>query len=341
MTTFDPHDDAPALKWLIPPVVDYRYFEDGESLFDPAAHDYSPINAWWLAEASLLVYGDFGFVQDRLAKSRLVERAGFQWEPIASGDDVAGVLIYNERAAIAAFRGTRLPAVLDSVKLFSSLRGCLHDVVTDAQVLPMPFDHGCVHAGFARAFEPMANEVVGRLNALAREGRTVWFAGHSLGGAIATLAAARFGHGRFRGLYTYGSPRVGDGAFAAAFEREPCFRVVHHDDLVARIPPPVRYKHLGRFVYLDRDGSLTIDADASRATDIFAGRVNWTAMLRDTTDRVRDVIEMLAGGLPSRLAELPVPRGAIRDHAPIYYAALLKEQLARQACERPPSGAAP
>jgi len=40
-----------------------------------------------------------------------------------------------------------------------------------------------------------------------------WFHRHSLGAALATLAARRFGHAH--GLYTYGSPKVGDAAFVA------------------------------------------------------------------------------------------------------------------------------
>ena len=42
---------------LTPPKDGYVYFEHaGEHPFQPLAVGYSPVNAWWLAEASFLAY---------------------------------------------------------------------------------------------------------------------------------------------------------------------------------------------------------------------------------------------------------------------------------------------
>lgn len=54
-----------------------------------------------------------------------------------------------------------------------------------------------------------------RLEELGRT-RSVWFTGHSLGAALATLAADLFEPAR--GVCTLGSPRVGDVAFATLFD---------------------------------------------------------------------------------------------------------------------------
>ena len=70
--------------------------------------------------------------------------------------------------------------------------------------------------------------------------------GHSLGGAIATLAAAEMelvdADSRYRvsRLYTFGSPRVGNANFASWFANNTramdAFRVVHNKDAVPHLP---------------------------------------------------------------------------------------------------------
>src|SRR5450432_2798997 len=48
-------DDTWANLYYPPPA--YKYFENcGQFNFEPNAPDFSPKNAWWLAEASLLAY---------------------------------------------------------------------------------------------------------------------------------------------------------------------------------------------------------------------------------------------------------------------------------------------
>lgn len=75
----------------------------------------------------------------------------------------------------------------------------------------------------------------------------VWVTGHSLGGAVASLAATQL---RLDGvvsadklkLITYGQPRVGGATFAKAHDRliPYSFRVTHYLDLVPHIPPCLR-----------------------------------------------------------------------------------------------------
>jgi hypothetical protein len=72
----------------------------------------------------------------------------------------------------------------------------------------------------------------------------LWATGHSLGGAMASLAAATIvKSGILPGskvyLYTFGQPRTGDKTFAQAHDALGMtqYRVTHHKDLVAHIPP--------------------------------------------------------------------------------------------------------
>ncbi|MCX5893209.1 MAG: lipase family protein, partial [Deltaproteobacteria bacterium] len=92
-----------------------------------------------------------------------------------------------------------------------------------------------MHRGFQAALDEVWERLHDYLEGKENARRTVWFTGHSLGAALATLAASRYG--KVRGLYTFGSPRVGDLDFKQAF-LVPTYRFVNHDDLVTRVPPP-------------------------------------------------------------------------------------------------------
>jgi triacylglycerol lipase len=77
------------------------------------------------------------------------------------------------------------------------------------------------------------------------ECRQLWLTGHSLGGALAMLAAnelfsrAERGAAPIAGVYTFGQPRVGNAGFRDAYDtllKGRTFRIVHGDDVVPRIP---------------------------------------------------------------------------------------------------------
>ena len=80
------------------------------------------------------------------------------------------------------------------------------------------------------------------------------FTGHSLGGALATLAAAIFQPAR---LITFGAPRVGDTAFGATMSRVDSRRYVGCCDMVARVPPELLgFRHCGELRYIDHNGVI-------------------------------------------------------------------------------------
>ncbi|RCN30529.1 triacylglycerol lipase [Ancylostoma caninum] len=73
---------------------------------------------------------------------------------------------------------------------------------------------------------------------------TVTFTGHSLGGALAAVAAARtvaegLRPGHQLTVYTFGEPRVGNVDFAASFDEliQNSYRVVFGNDIVPHMPP--------------------------------------------------------------------------------------------------------
>jgi hypothetical protein len=116
-----------------------------------------------------------------------------------------------------------------------------------------------VHAGFLDDYQSIAAPV---WHAVERYGanKPLILTGHSLGGALATLAA--FHRPLWTSaLYTFGCPRVFNGTKAGMFDaclRNRAWRVVHEEDIVAR-SPWLGYRHVGQHVLLDSYGSLEIN----------------------------------------------------------------------------------
>jgi len=144
---------------------------------------------------------------------------------------------------VFAFRGTL------------SLAGWVADF--DFPQQPSAVVGGLVHRGFDNLYGSMRAAVL----ATARRypGARVLVSGHSLGGALATLAAAdvgtrggRGGGARAISVYTYGCPRVGDAAFvrAAGVAAPDNWRVVNTADAIPTVPPPgidgYAYQHTPR-----------------------------------------------------------------------------------------------
>jgi len=134
---------------------------------------------------------------------------------------------------------------------------------------------GAVHHGFARALAAVWPQVLPHLGP--RPGRLL-YTGHSLGGALATLAASLVPPDI---LYTFGSPRVGDARFVETIAAVPCVRTVDCCDMVCNLPPAwLGYAHAGNEHYADRDGRVRRDlsADGIRA-DQAAARADYRRQL--------------------------------------------------------------
>ncbi|OIW30011.1 lipase [Coniochaeta ligniaria NRRL 30616] len=139
---------------------------------------------------------------------------------------------------------------------------------------------GCqVHTGFSAAWGEVSSAVTSGVAAAkkANPGYAVVATGHSLGGAVATLAAAYLrASGTAVDLYTYGSPRVGNDAFAGYVSAQSGLevRVTHLDDPVPRLPPLLfGYRHTSPEYWLS-DGSATTTAYGVSDVKVCAGSAN-------------------------------------------------------------------
>ncbi len=143
-----------------------------------------------------------------------------------------------------------------------------------------PADWGSAHAGFLQAFEEVEPLLMLKLRELDGTNTPIWITGHSLGAALATLTAARILraeteglHVNLRGVYTFGSPRVGDATFARAFRDATkkygvsSLRFRNANDVVTSIPDSlIGFEHVGLLAYLD-DDALVLHPDADLAYD--------------------------------------------------------------------------
>lgn len=119
-----------------------------------------------------------------------------------------------------------------------------------------------VHEGFYDAYlgvSPILKSEVSKLLAMYR-GAEVLMTGHSLGGALTSLASYDFLDSKFpvSYIYTYGQPRVGNQAFATAMQGligQKHFRVIDYRDIVPHIPPNIfSFYHYGREIWYHPDG---------------------------------------------------------------------------------------
>ncbi|OQR97938.1 hypothetical protein ACHHYP_09435 [Achlya hypogyna] len=123
-----------------------------------------------------------------------------------------------------------------------------------------------VHSGFWKAYEAVRDDLKETLRLLLQDEPelSVYVTGHSMGGALAVLAAydvaTHFSvpvH-----MYNFGGPRVGNPAFVRQYDRRvpDSFRVVFDGDLVAGIPRFWGlYEHVGSEVAIDGAGNVLVD----------------------------------------------------------------------------------
>jgi triacylglycerol lipase len=196
-------------------------------------------NAHYLGHASAAAYADTPEDYASFPRLRLDRVLTF-----AGRDDwTRGFVAANEDALLVVFRGTDRPT----------------DWITNVNYPQVPGYGGKVHRGFARALDSVWDEVLSGIRTLRDKHQRIWIAGHSLGGAMATLAAKRL-EAPYEpyAAYTFGQPRVGDRAFAEDFG-ETLHRFVNHRDPVPNFPLPGvvhRYRHVGRLEWLDGQGRL-------------------------------------------------------------------------------------
>ena len=214
---------------VVPPYLTYNYFREVGN-YDAQ-----------FADLAILTYADRDFIYSKLNSPpspfipvEIIEQGEVQ--AIVASSDVLPK--DGPGATVIAFRGTR---TLD-----------LKDWLIDAS---FKMNDKGVHEGFYNAAMPL----VPRLRQLVN-GKSVVFIGHSLGAALATIALwGTADQTKNASLITFGSPRVGNKAFADNVWNKTELpigsdgtisystrRYVHGEDMVPMVPPEdMGFSHVG------------------------------------------------------------------------------------------------
>jgi len=124
------------------------------------------------------------------------------------------------------------------------------------------------HEGFVSEYMLFREKVIEYVNMYPE--KEVHVVGHSLGGALATLASFDIASSLNREVntVTFGAPRVGTSDFRNAFDKLPInlFRVVVANDPIARVPGMlIPYEHVGQLIQIDESGDMFEPADINTA----------------------------------------------------------------------------
>ena len=200
-----------------------------------------------MAQCSSIAYLD-----SKEAKSGYKE-LGFARHKYFDVDGAQAHVAYDKEWMVLAFRGTE-------VKSWSDIKA---DLKVDSVTAKYSF--GRVHKGFEVEVDklwPTLRDYVLKQ----RKGRRLIITGHSLGASMATIFAARLNHYNVTvdGLYTYGSPRVGNDKFRDSLEVEH-YRFVNNSDDVTKMPfYHWGYRHHGALRYINSDGDVEIGTNVWR-----------------------------------------------------------------------------
>lgn len=208
---------------------------------DPDAHYMT--NAYTLASLASLAY-----LPDPASQSVALRHSFPQVIPF-DRENVEGFVAANREHVVLALRGT------DE----------LQDWVSNFRFKQILDYGGSAHEGFATALALVWEPINQAIDQLATSGQTLWITGHSLGGALATLAAWRLDRERERpyATYTFGAPRTLDPIAARRYNGR-LYRFVNSDDVVPDVPFPgipclpwqIHYKHVGMVNYFSSQGHL-------------------------------------------------------------------------------------
>ena len=192
---------------------------------------------------------------------------------------------------VVAFRGTVLAGFSESSEKWRlMLAGMLYNVggaiIEDPELLEKVKEtyEGGTHLGFAYLLDEVWPEIEAFVAAKGSD-KQLWLTGHSLGGALASLAAYRLQRAGVpvAGVMTFGSPRVLDASFAQSYQVDH-YRFEHRNDVVPFLPPgeglrdeanlmldaifggelrlrAVNYRHVGKLRYINTEDEVEEASD--------------------------------------------------------------------------------
>ena len=184
---------------------------------------------------------------DQKAATKKAKAMGFTTVEFYNLDGAQTYRFMNKHDLVIACRGTE-PTEFNDIK-------------ADLKAMPVIAETvSRVHRGFKKEVDDLWPMVLEDLERTANDKKKIWFCGHSLGAAMATIMASRC-HlypdvEPVEELYTYGSPRVGWPTYGNSLG------VTHHrwknnNDIVTSVPLAIMgYRHHGEEHYINAYGNV-------------------------------------------------------------------------------------
>lgn len=188
-----------------------------------------------------------------------IPRLGMRLEHFADRDGAQAYIFGSPSDIVVACRGTE--------------PNDWNDVKADVNVLMVVAETvGRVHRGFKQEVDDLWPQLE---DLIADDKRKLWFTGHSLGGAMATISAGRCFLAHIpatpEGVYTFGAPRVGTKRYINSVDVD-LTRWVNNNDIVPRVPPTwMGYRHTGRRIYINTYGKVRRMTKRQRTKDRWRG----------------------------------------------------------------------
>lgn len=225
-----------------------------------------------LAKAAYLVYQDETYADEITQQRWTIAPDSSQYFDETERDTQA-FLFKTDHCIVLAFRGSQ-----EKKDWHTNFKFRLKNFACQQSMQPLDEDTtppiGMVHSGFQAAWNAVEDQVIQHIrlwNADRAAPLPLFITGHSLGGALATVAAASLvkrKHVNIQGVYTFGQPRVGDLIFVLDVGQAlkgKIFRFVNNNDIVPHVPLPYSfwnplriYVHLGQLLYFNTRGQLIL-----------------------------------------------------------------------------------
>jgi hypothetical protein len=201
--------------------------------------------------------------------------SGYSQTDVIRADPVALKTMVAPRPAVTAMtKNTDVFGLMGrnptSRTAFVSFRGTadVGEWIADLDAAPDDYrpigGFGQVHAGFQDVYELVRANIAANLATATAGCDQILITGHSLGAALAVLAAPdvfqKMPPNKIEPrLVTFAGPRVGLSDFVGKFNAdiESCFRVVNFLDIVPYLPP-APYVHVGAQISVDSGGQVQI-----------------------------------------------------------------------------------
>ena len=166
---------------------------------------------------------DYDHAQQRSELELSLEQIGWRLSATFSTNGTQGFVACSDDSAALVFRGTEADR--------------MSDIKADAKATQTACPTGGrVHSGFKEQYDDVAAQIEMLLADDAIKDKPLFIAGHSLGGAVATMATKRLSaEHKIAACYTYGSPRVGTEEWVFQIKSS-IYRIVNSADPVPMVP---------------------------------------------------------------------------------------------------------